>query len=351
MQIIINDKNYNFQDGETVLDICRKNGIRVPTLCAFEGLPREAVCRVCLVEILPDGKLAPSCATKATDGMEIFTESEKVKKARSINMELLWADHAGKCATCKKNKMCELQKMAEEYKIENFRFVPRKGEITNKEELDLLKDNWSRIVLEEKNPCIARTTEFCVECRRCINICPVKAYGFNYRAGDTVVGTPYEKVLDCAFCGECVRACPTAALMDQNNLKKIIDELDDLGKLSVAVVEPEAEKLIIKNIPEINSREKLVGLLRLFSFEKIFFSSDKKGSLDRWAERIKTDYARKEKINPDNIAIVVISMEIIRKAKKDKNIDYILTEREIRRLARDEEIDLKKVKGSEEDKI
>ena len=351
MQLIINNKNFNFKDDETVLDICRNNGIRIPTLCSFEGLPREAVCRVCLVEILPDGKLAPSCATKATDGMKISTESEKVQKARSINMELLWADHAGKCANCKKNKMCELQKMAEEYKIENFRFVPRKGEITDREEQYLLKDNWERIVVEEKNPCIARTTEFCVECKRCINICPVKAFGFNYRASDTVVGTPYEKELACTFCGECVRACPTAALMDQNNLKKIIDELEDLGKLSVAIVEPEAEKLIIKNIPEINSREKLTGLLRLFSFEKVFFASDRKGSLDRWAERVKIDYARKEKIHPENIMTVAVSMEIVRKARKDKHIDYILTEREIRRLVRDEEIDLKKVKESEEDKF
>lgn len=351
MQIIINNKNHNFKDGETVLDICRKNGIRIPTLCSFEGLSREAVCRVCLVEIMPDGKLVPSCATKATDGMEISTESEKVVKARNINMELLWADHAGKCATCKKNGMCELQKMAEEYKIENFHFVPRKGEITDREEQDLLKDNWSRIVMEERNPCIARDSEFCVECKRCINVCPMNAIGFNYRAGDVVVGTPYEKELACSFCGECVRACPTAALMDQNNLKKIIDELDDLGKLSVAIVESEAEKLIIKNIPEINSREKLVGLLRLLSFEKVFFSLDKKGSLDRWAERIKTDYAKKEKINPDNITTVAVSGEISRKARKDKNIDYILTEREIRRLVRDEGIDLKKVQASEEDNI
>lgn len=351
MQIIINNKNYNFQDGETVLDICRKNGIRIPTLCAFEGLPREAVCRVCLVEILPDGKLMPSCATKAIDGMEISTESEKVQKARSINMELLWADHAGKCATCKKNGMCELQDLAKEYQIENFRFVPRKGEITDREEQDLLKDNWSRIVVEEKNPCIARNSEFCVECKRCINICPVKAFGFNYRAGDVVVGTPYEKELVCTFCGECVRACPTAALTDQNNLRKIIDELDDLGKLSVAIVDPEAEKLIIKNIPEINSRGKLAGLLRLFSFEKIFFASGKKGSLDRWAERVKTDYAKKEKINPENITIVAVSNEIVRKYGKDKNMDYILTEREIRRMVRDEGIDLNKVGEPEEDEF
>lgn len=318
MQIKINNKNYDFQEGETVLDICRRNGIKIPTLCAFEGLKREAVCRVCLVEILPDGKLVPSCATKATDGMEISTESEKVIKARNINMELLWADHAGKCATCKKNRMCELQTMAEEYKIENFRFVPRKGEITNREERDLLKDNWSRIVVEEKNPCIARTTEFCVECRRCINICPVKAFGFNYRDGDSVVGTPYEKELECTFCGECVRACPTAALMDQNNLKEITETLGNLNKMSIAVI----------------SGEKRINNSQTLGFEKVV-EIGKGESLEEKAREIKTKFAQKEKINPEDIAVFIITNDISKKKNKSEFVDYVLTKREIARLLRD----------------
>lgn len=318
MQIKINNKNYNFQESETVLDICRRNEIKIPTLCSFEGLSREAVCRVCLVEILLDGRLAPSCATKATDGMEISTESEKVIKARSINMELLWADHAGKCATCKKNRMCELQKMAEEYKIENFRFVPRKEELTNKEELDLLKDNRARVVIEEKNPCIARTTEFCVECRRCINICPVKAFGFNYRAGDSVVGTPYEKELECTFCGECVRACPTAALMDQNDLKKIAETLDSAEKMSIAIIS--------------GGRE--LGELQRLGFEKII-EIGKGESLEEKAKEIKTKFAQKEKMNSEDIVVFVISNNISKKKNKNGFADYVLTEREIARLLRD----------------
>lgn len=318
MQIKINNKKYDFQEGETILDVCQRNGIKIPTLCSFENLPREAVCRVCLVEVLPDGRLAPSCATKAIDGMEISTESEKVIKARSINMELLWADHAGKCATCKKNRMCELQTMAEEYKIENFRFVPRKGEITNREERDLLKDNWSRIVVEEKNPCIARTTEFCVECRRCINICPVKAFGFNYRAGDSVVGTPYEKELNCTFCGECVRACPTAALMDRNNLKEITETLGNLNKMSIAVI----------------LSENKISDLQTLGFEKVV-EIGKGESLEEKAREIKTKFAEKEKINPGDIAVFIITNDISKKKNKSEFVDYVLTEREIKRLLRD----------------
>jgi len=237
MQIKINNKNYTAKSGETVLDICRRNDISVASFCSFEGLPRGGACRLCLVELGETGRLVTSCTTKVSPGLEVFTESENVQKARRINLELLWADHAGKCATCKKNRTCELQKLAEEYKIENFRFVPRKGEMTNSEEQKLLRDNWSRVVVENENPCISRNSEFCIECKRCVSICPEHKFGFNHRAGDVVVGTPYEKVLDCSFCGKCIEACPVAALTDQNDYTKIISNLDDLKKFSVAVVD------------------------------------------------------------------------------------------------------------------
>ncbi|MFZ2226663.1 MAG: 2Fe-2S iron-sulfur cluster-binding protein, partial [Candidatus Moraniibacteriota bacterium] len=209
MQIKINNKKYGTKAGETIFQVCLRNGIKVPTLCGSKDF-HEGLCRICVVEC--GGRLITSCNTKVSKDMELVTESEKISKARRINLELLWADHAGKCATCKKNQMCELQKLAQEYKIENFHFVPRKGEMTNSEEQKLLRDNWSRVVIENENPCISRNSEFCVECRRCINICPEQKFGFNHRAGDVVVGTAYEKVLDCSFCGKCVEVCPVAAL-------------------------------------------------------------------------------------------------------------------------------------------
>ena len=226
MNIKINNKIYEAKENETVLDVCKREGIRIPTLCGFEGLPREGVCRLCLVEM--GGRLMTSCTAKVSEGLEVITENEKIEKARRINLELLWADHAGKCATCKKNQMCELQNLALEYKIENFHFIPRKGEITGAEELDLIKDNWSRVVVENENPCISRNSELCIECRRCINVCPEKKFGFNYRGNSVVIGTPYEKVLDCSFCGKCAEACPTGALTDQNDYVKIVDDLDNL---------------------------------------------------------------------------------------------------------------------------
>src|SRR4030042_3501727 len=129
----------------------------------------------------------------ACEGLEVFTETEKVNKARKINLELLWADHAGKCVSCKRNGRCELQDLAQIYDINEFRFVPRRKELESPDELDLLKDNWEHTAFDEKNASISRDSQYCIECRRCVRICrdmqTVEAYGMNYRSYKTNVGT------------------------------------------------------------------------------------------------------------------------------------------------------------------
>ena len=335
MQIKINNKKYATKSGETIFQVCLRNGIKIPTLCGAK-FSHEGLCRICVVECA--GRLITSCNAKVCRDMELVTESKNISKARRINLELLWADHAGKCATCKKNRMCELQKLAEEYKIENFHFVPRRGEMTSGEEQKLLKDNWSRVVIENENPCISRNSEFCVECRKCINVCPEQKFGFNHRAGDVVVGTPYEKVLDCSFCGKCVEVCPVAALTDQNDYAKIIEDLDDLKKFSVAVVDFAMEEKIQTQLKNITQEKNLEKIFIELGFEKIINLKEKEQNQeDEIIKNIKTEYARKEKINPKNIRTFFISSRIYKKAKKNEHLDYVLSEREVARLVRDKE--------------
>lgn len=390
MKIKINNKTCEAIEGETVLDVCRREGIRIPTLCAHGKLKREAVCRLCLVEINLTNKLVSSCAFPVCEKLEVTTESEKIKKAREINMELLWSDHAGKCIKCKKNRRCELQALAEEYKIENFHFVPRKGYITDSEERELLKDNKSRVVIDDKNPVVFRTTEYCVECRRCINICPVKSYGFNNRSGNVIVGTPYNKTLDCIFCGACIKHCPTGALTDQNNCEEIQKKLDDLNKLSIAIVDLSILESLENEFREKINPEKLSGILARLGFEKVFmldqglqiyfeklldeindnfgkriiFNSNcaafnlyiqkfKPEFADRlskipipdelMAENLKTEYANKEKINPENIIVISISSCTAKKAIKREYLDHVLTVRELGLMARKNGISLEKI--------
>src|SRR4030042_4322340 len=159
MNIKINNKIYEADPSDTVLAVCKRNGIQIPTLCAHPDLlPSEGVCRMCMVETNQAKCLVPSCAQKVSEGLEVSTETKKVNRARKINLELLWADHAGKCAQCRKNGRCELQNLAQTYDIDEFKFVPRKKELKSGGELDLLKDNWSHTAFDEKNPCISGDT-------------------------------------------------------------------------------------------------------------------------------------------------------------------------------------------------
>jgi len=358
---------------------------------------------MCLIETNKSDKLVTSCTTKVCKGLEVTTESEKIQKAREVNLELLWSDHAGKCVKCKKNRACELQNLAEEYKIENFHFVPRKGEMTSKEENELLRDNWSRDVLDDKNPVIERDSQYCVECRRCINICPVKSYGFNHRAGDVVVGTPYNESLDCIFCGACVKHCPTGALTDQGDIEKVIKDLDDMNLLSVAIIDPAIYASVGNEIDVAERPEVLTGALRLLGFERVFnlewgyekyaekiieeihpHHAGKKNhaphrkfissfcpsaelyvekyfpelskniiSIKRpeeiMAEAIKGEYATREKIDAKNIRTILLSACTSRKKLKGERIDHIITVRELGRIAREKKLEIKKIELSKLD--
>jgi NADH dehydrogenase/NADH:ubiquinone oxidoreductase subunit G len=173
-----------------------------------------------------------------------------------------------------------------------------------------------------------------VECRRCINICPEKKFGFNNRAGDVVVGTPYDNVLDCSFCGECVRACPTAALTDKNNFKKIAEELDDLKKIAVAIIAEGMEEKIKKQPLLMKCQKEPKEILESLGFEKIFNFTEK-DSEDEGLDEFKDQLAKKEKINTEDIVLFYISDNISLKKEKIANLDYILTDREVTRLARD----------------
>lgn len=278
MRIKINNKFYDTSPEETVLSVCKRNGINIPTLCAHPDLlPSEGVCRMCLVETNQSKCLAPSCVQKVCDGLEVQTETENVRKSRKINLELLWADHAGKCAKCRKNGRCELQKLAETYDIDEFKFVPRKTELESGDELDLLKDNRSHTAFDEKNGCISRDSQYCIECRRCVRICrdmqAIEAYGMNYRSSRTNVGTPYETPLDCIFCGQCSAVCPTAAITEKDDVEKFEKALADPQKMVVVQTAPSVRFTFSEEFGEAPGtfwEGKLVAALKKIGCDKVF---------------------------------------------------------------------------------
>jgi bidirectional [NiFe] hydrogenase diaphorase subunit len=101
--------------GQTILEVARENEINIPTLCHLEGLSNVGACRLCLVEIKGNNKLQCRPASPLVhEGMEVSTDTERLRKHRRVILELLFAERNHICAVCVSNGHCELQAMAQE---------------------------------------------------------------------------------------------------------------------------------------------------------------------------------------------------------------------------------------------
>ncbi len=243
MEIKIDSKTYQAKKDQTILDVCRENKIFIPTLCQHDDLGvSEGVCRMCLVKTNKHRGLVTSCQTKVEAGLEVITEDFDIERARRYNLELLWADHAGKCGSCVSNGNCELQSLAMKLGIDVDDFIPNNKDFSKEEQLKLLKNSLKNRVVDDKNPSIYRDNQYCIECGRCIKACQliqtIDSYGTNYRNIKTNVGTPGEIPLDCIYCGQCVVHCPTAAITEKDNVEELNQILLDSQKIKIFQIAP-----------------------------------------------------------------------------------------------------------------
>lgn len=203
LTLTINGISVRGRKGQTVLEVCRENGIHVPTLCYHPKMPPYGGCRLCIVEIENMRGLPPSCTTPATDAMKVTTHNDKLLRVRKTVLELLLAYGDHNCLMCEKNGECELQNMVYEHGIDAVRF----------------KTSFVPKPIDASGTMIVRDPNKCVLCGRCVRAClHVQVNGVIDMAGrgaeayiSTFNGVPL-KDSSCAYCGECVAACPTGAL-------------------------------------------------------------------------------------------------------------------------------------------
>ena len=225
----INDRPVTVPKGSTLLQAAREAGVRIPTLCHVEGLSPTGACRLCVVEVAGTGRLLPSCAYPAEEGMSIDTRSVSVRRARKTIVELLLANHRQDCLYCVKNLQCELQALAAEYGVREKRF---EGRIRAYHQ-DL------------SSPALERDPEKCILCGRCVRVCEeiqqVGAIDFTRRGFDTMVLPAFNRDLSlspCTYCGQCIPECPTGALREKSHLKQVWNALNDPDMFVVAQVAP-----------------------------------------------------------------------------------------------------------------
>ena len=373
---------YQVEEGITILEAAKRCGYEIPSLCAYNhGECNQGSCRVCLVEATGARGLVASCVYPVSEGMEITISSPRAVEARRTSVELLLSNHSMKCQQCAKNGNCELLRVA---KITGAREDKYTGEKTP-------------VTVDELTPSIVRDTSKCILCGRCIARCSsahgLGVLGYENRGFKAIVAPAENRSFansPCIMCGQCVSVCPTGALMEKSEIEKI-DEAKKSGKFIVVQTAPAVraalgEEFGMKIGTPVTG--KMVAALKRLGFNKVYdtnFGADltireeANELLDRmnnggvlpmitscspgwvnYAEYyygdqldhlsscksphemfgaiVKSYYAEKNNINPQNIFVVSIMPCTAKKYEKEreelvtgglKDVDCVLTTREL----------------------
>ena len=264
----IDNREIRVPKGTTILEAARELGIDIPTLCymnlkdlCIKNAP--ASCRICVVEVDGRKNLAPSCATRCENGMNVHTNTIRVLNARKTVLELMLSDHPSDCLVCAKSGNCELQSVAIKLGI---REIPFEGEKTE-----------FRVDL---SPSIRRDATKCIYCRRCEMMCnevqTVGALGAVNRGFSSVVMPAFDQSLqdsECTFCGQCVAVCPVGALTELDHTNRLIKDLADPDKTVIVQTAPAVRAALGEEfaLPAGTSvTGKMVAALRKLGFAKVF---------------------------------------------------------------------------------
>jgi iron-only hydrogenase group A len=216
----INGMPVTVDEGTTILDAAKKLDIKIPTLCAHKDLCVAGNCRVCVVEQKGARTLPAACAVPVFEGMEIETNTLKVRQARKHVLELLLSEHDTDCTSCYKNGNCELQSLSSEFMVDGSTFM----------DLVPMKD----YQVDSYSPSIIRDDAKCVRCARCVRTCEemqkVSALTMAFKGADMKIATFRDhNMLDvvCTNCGQCINRCPVGALTEKTYIDRVWDAVAD----------------------------------------------------------------------------------------------------------------------------
>ncbi len=409
----INDHPVKVAEKTTVLQAAKSLGFNIPTLCNHQDLCVAGNCRVCVVEQKGARTLIAACSMPVSEGMEISTNSVKVRNARKHIVELLLSEHRADCTKCYKNQNCELQALANEYAFGEHIF------------LDLVEDH--AYTIDRSSPSFIKDDSKCIRCQRCVRTCSelqhVSAIAVANKGSEQKIssffGRPMSHVV-CTNCGQCVNRCPTGALTEKTYIDQVWDAIYDPDKHVVVQTAPAVRVALGEDLgydPGQRVTGKMVSALRQLGFDsvldtdftadltimeegtelltrlkKILVDGDKKLALPMftscspgWIKFIehkypqmlpnlstckspqqmfgalaKTFYAQKRNIDPAKVVSVSIMPCTAKKYEADrpemrssgfKDIDFVLTTRELAVMIKQAGIDFRNLEESKYDSI
>jgi iron-only hydrogenase group A len=270
-KLTINGKSVDAPAGATILDAAKRAGIRIPTLCYLEKREPIGACRVCLVEVTGAKTLMAACSTPVADGMDVKTNSARVRAARRQVVELLLSEHDGNCQICDRNQDCELQALASELGIREIAYEGEKAKAR----------------IDDSTPALVRDNSKCIKCRRCVAVCSetqgVGALHPQGRGFDTVIGPAFTMDLDgvtCVQCGQCAAVCPVGAISEKSHIEEVWKAIEDEKKTVVVQTAPAIRAALGECFdcePGTLVTGKMTAALRQIGFDGVFdtnFSAD-----------------------------------------------------------------------------
>lgn len=264
VNIKINNMPLSVPKGISILEAARTAGIEIPTLCYLKKINEIGACRICMVEVKGARSLVTACVYPVNEGMEIFTNTERVRKSRKTTLELILSTHDRKCLSCIRSGTCELQQLCKEFGVDD------EGRFDGANPVHEYDDSAIHMI---------RDNGKCILCRRCIAACQaqhISVIGANARGFDTHIGSAFEKPLDsvaCVSCGQCIVNCPTGAIYEKDDTAKVLEAINDPEKFVVVHTAPSIRVTLGECFGMhigTNVQGKMVAALRRLGFDKVF---------------------------------------------------------------------------------
>ena len=386
-------------EGTTILEAARTAGIDIPTLCFLKEINEVGDCRMCIVEVEGRRGFATSCIQKVEEGMVVKTNSKDISEARSVILDLILSNHHKDCLTCSRSGNCELQKLAIKYNVQDIEYT---GEVLEHE-----KDTLSPSIIRDFNKCIL--CRRCVAtCKNVQNIGAIGVANRGFTSCVSTVENRSLNDVNCTNCGQCIMACPTGALREKDDTKNVWKELKNEEKVVIVQTAPAVRAALGEEFGMpigTNVTGKMVTALKRIGFDKVFDTntgaditimeesnelierikenknlplitscspgwikyiemnypeqlnhiSSCKSPHQMFGALIKSYYAEKIGVKPESICVVSVMPCVAKKfeANRDemkvnnlRDVDYVITTRELARMIKQAGIDFVNLEDS-----
>ena len=392
INLTIDGLNVSVPEGTTILEAARSAGIDIPTLCFLKDINEAGDCRMCIVEVEGRRGFATSCIQKVEEGMVVKTNSKDVSEAREVVLDLILSNHHKDCLTCVRNGNCELQRLAQRYNKQDILYS---GEMCEHE-----IDCGSPSIVRDFNKCVL--CRRCVAtCKKVQKIGAIDIANRGFDSCVSTVDNLSLNDVNCTNCGQCIMSCPTGALREKDNTRDVWNLIKDEDKYVVVQTAPAVRAALGEEfgLPiGTNVTGKMVTALRRLGFDKVFDTntgadftimeeanellerlanggtlpmitscspgwvkyiemnypdqlahvSSCKSPHQMFGALIKSYYAEKIGVAPEKIAVISVMPCIAKKFEANreqmnvngiKDVDYVITTRELARMIKQAGLD------------